>query len=130
MSEAAASRRGPAESPRRRRSGVGCWGDQPGGGGDQPGAGGEAPFSGEGAKSALNSREVNSSHSNERAKCGALLCRAASETASATRSCTQQPSSPHSNHRRHHTVDTVAILAPANSNGTESNTNTSLAFTW
>ena len=83
MREAAARRRGPAESPRRRRSGLGCWGDQPGARG--------GPLEGEGTRSALNSREVNSSHSSERAKCGALLCRAASDTASATRSCKNLP---------------------------------------
>ena len=79
MREAAARRRGPAESPRRRRSGLGCWGDQPGEWG--------AAFEGEGTRSALNSRDVNSSHSSDRAKWGALLCRAANDTASATRSC-------------------------------------------
>ena len=42
---------------------------------------------GDGTRSALNSRDVNSSHSSDRAKCGALLCRAARDTASATRSC-------------------------------------------
>lgn len=79
MREAAAKRRGPAESPRRRRSGLGCWGDQPGDWG--------ATLEGDGTRSALNSRDVNSSHSSDRAKWGALLCRAANDTASATRSC-------------------------------------------
>ena len=76
MRAAAARRRDPAAAPRLCRSGGRC---------------GEAPptaaFEGEGMSSALNSREVNSSHSRDREKWGAWLCRLASEVASATRPC-------------------------------------------
>lgn len=63
--------------PRRGRSGL-RWGE-----GALPGA----LLAGEGMSSALNSSAVNRSHSREREKCGAWLCRRASEVASATRPC-------------------------------------------
>ena len=77
MRPAAASSSGPATSARRRRAAAPAappWPPRP------SGAGG-------GAASALTSSAVNSSHSSERAKCGAWLCRRASVAASATRPC-------------------------------------------
>ena len=66
--------------PRRGRSGL-CWGAGPLAG---------ALLAGEGMSSALNSSAVNRSHSREREKCGAWLCRRASEVASATRPCAKK----------------------------------------
>ena len=75
MRAAAARRSEPAVLPRRGRSGL-CWGEEPLAG---------ALLAGDGMSSALNSSAVNRSHSREREKCGAWLCRRASDVASATR---------------------------------------------
>ena len=76
MRAAAARRRDPAVAPRLCRSGVRC-----------REAVSAAVLDGEGMSCALNSTEVNCSHSREREKWGAWLCRLASEVASATRPC-------------------------------------------
>lgn len=89
MREAAASNNDPAVAPRLGRSGL-RWGDPPSA---AAAAGGALPEGAAGMSSALNSRDVKSSHSREREKCGAWLCRRAREVASAIRPYEQRSTS-------------------------------------